>query len=724
MHQAFTAASHHDVLVLLLQIALLLLVARAFGELAQRFKQPAVMGEILAGIVLGPSFLSSLVPPLDAWLVPHTATQGYLLEEVGMFGAIFLLLITGLEVDVGLIRRHAKTALSLAAGGFFLPFISGFLLSLFLPRDLFADPNQPFVFSLFVATAMSISAIAVIGKVLRDLNMFRRDIGQIILAVGMIDDTLAWLILSIVVGLASGSAITAFSLFTTIGKVFAFFFLSFTLGRWFIKKTLDFVQHETKSSDALLTVIIVLTFFWSAITQALHLEMVMGAFVIGIVFSLIPTFPDEVTHTLERLALGIFSPIFFAIAGLKVNLLNFFDLRLLGFALLVIAVACFGKLMGIYVSARFLAKSNHWTALCYGSALNARGAVEIIIATIGLSLGILSQNMFSMIVLMAIATSLLAPVMLRWALRHVPVTEEEEERLHREELAQRNLFANVRRVLVPIRGRANANVKDYPAQSIEAHILEQLQAKIKPSVTLLTIAPDNENRDKVLTSLTAIGRQMFRHQDVTPKVTISASPLDAILDEAKKGYDLMFLGAPRGNGGTEVLFTPIIDQLVRLAPCSTLVIHGQVVAEDWKPQRILVPTNGSRACRHAAEAGFALASVGKGQVWVLKVVEEEKIAPHLDSSGAMKQRQLGVAHEMVEELCDLGNSEGVLTHPHVRVCIDAETGIFTMARDVPIDLIILGINVRAGERLYLGARVERILREAPCPVMIVNAMLN
>ncbi len=303
----FTAASHHDVLVLVVQIAVLLFTVRALGEIAQRLGQPSVVGEILAGIVLGPSLLSSLFPVVGEWIVPQTAVQGYLLEVISLIGAIFLLLITGLETDLSLIRRHARTAVGVSFGGIIVTFLTGFLLGQYLPDFLLADPSQRLVFALFVATAMSISAIPVIAKVLMDLNLMRRDIGQTIIASGMSDDTIGWILLSIVVGLASGEAISAGSVLQIVGSVLAFMVLSFTLGRWFVKKALDFVQDGVVSRDRLLTLVIVLTFAWGAITQALNLETlgwIMQQVLEWGFLAIIIIFQPELRRALEQLGRG------------------------------------------------------------------------------------------------------------------------------------------------------------------------------------------------------------------------------------------------------------------------------------------------------------------------------------------------------------------------------------------------------------------------------------
>src|SRR5690625_2981482 len=169
-------------------------------------------------------------------------------------------------------------------------------------------------------------------------------------------------------------------------------------------------------------------------TQLMNLEAILGAFIMGILFGTMPRLPEDVIHKLESMALGIFAPIFFAVAGLKVNILNLLDPTLLVITLVVIAVGSFGKVIGTYAGARVFGGKAHWTSLSFGAGLNARGAMEIIIATIGLRLGILSQDMFSIIVVMAIATSLMAPFALRWVLAKVKIGAEEQKRLDREEL--------------------------------------------------------------------------------------------------------------------------------------------------------------------------------------------------------------------------------------------------------------------------------------------------
>ena len=280
----FTAATHHDILVLLVQLGALLVTARLLGELSSKLGLPPVIGEILAGIFLGPSLLSGLFPPLAQWLVPQTPVQWALLDVVALLGAMFLLLLTGLETDLALIRRHARTAVGVSLGGILTTFASGFVLGMYIPDSLLGAPHQRPVFALFMATAMSISAIPVIAKVLMDLQLMRRDIGQTIIAAGMSDDTIGWILLSVVAGLAGGMGLSGVHVLKAIGFVSIFMIVSFTAGRWLAKRVLALVQDRLSSPYRLLTFVVLFMLAWGAFSQALGLEAVLGAFVIGVIF--------------------------------------------------------------------------------------------------------------------------------------------------------------------------------------------------------------------------------------------------------------------------------------------------------------------------------------------------------------------------------------------------------------------------------------------------------
>lgn len=717
--EIFSAASHHDILALITQIAILLFTARALGEIAQRLGQPSVIGELLAGILVGPSFLGKLFPFIHGYLIPENGVQGYLLEAISLIGAMFLLFITGLETDIYLIRRYARVSISAAAGGILVPFASGFLLGQSLPDFLLANPGERLIFSLFLATAMSISAIPVLAKILIDLKLMRRNIGQAIIAAGMVDDNVAWILLSIVAGLAAGKAVTALSVLGAIGTVLAFMVMSFTIGRWFVKKSLDFVQDQVTSPHRLLTLTVIFIFMWGALTHALHLEPILGAFVMGILFGQMPRLPQAVRTSLNEISLGIFAPIFFAVAGLKVNVLHLLNPQLMLIAFWVILVATMGKIIGTYLGARFLGKKDHWTALSFGAALNARGAMEIIVATIGLSLGILSQSMFSIIVVMAMATSLMAPFLLRWTLKFVKPDEQELKRLEQEELTQRSIINKIHRVLIPVRSR-ESETSVGTMQLIKSRILQHINAKTNLSITLLSIGPagSKENNTKFLNELSPL----FSGQEVIKKTVESSDSVSTILDEVQKDYDLLVLGASHQNINSEIIFSPLIDSLIRFSPCSTMVVDPKNISAGWSPRRILVPTKGSLAAKHAAELAFLIAPPQDEKVIILNIIIREPNNWHFDIHDDLFRRQMKISRQIVEELKELGKLRGVKTATKAEVGSDPETVILNIASQENVDLIILGTDVRAAsDRLYLGPRVERILRNSPFPVLILNS---
>lgn len=717
----FTPAGHQDVLALVTMFAVLLFTARLFGELAMRFRQPAIIGELAAGIILGPSVLGHFFPIINGYIIPATATQGHLFEAMSLIGAMFLLLVTGLETDIDLIRRHAKTALSVSLCGITVTFTVGYLFAQMVPDYLLTDPNQRIVFSLFIATALSISAIPVIAKVLFDLKLTRRDIGQTIIASGMSDDTIGWIILSIVTGLIGGQAVSAGNIFMSIGKVLFFFLLSITVGRVIVKRALDFVQDNGTSPDRLLTLVVVCTFAWGSFAQFLHLEPVLGAFVIGIIFSNIPRLPRRIRGQLESITFGIFAPIFFAVAGLKVNIIQLFaDPMLLKITIFMILFACVGKFTGTFIGAKFIAKQDTFTSLSFGAALNARGVMGIIIATIGLSLGILNQEIFSIVVLMSVVTSLIAPFLLRIILKKVRPSEEEKTRIEKEKLAAESPIQSMHRVLIPLRKRSFSS-KLNNIQIIKSLLLQKMSQKVKLSITLLSVDV-GQHKEANLEFLNHV-KKLFPEQEVVIKFVEGTDSAKVILEEAQKDYDLIIIGAPQQRSNEQYLFSNIIDTVVKFAPCATLVVHAKDLPLDWKPKHTLVPTNGSLASKHAAELSFLFASEPEQTVHVLHVLEEIKQNYIIDDYRNPLKSHVEIAEKLVKDMEKLGELNHVKVIGEVNAAVDAAKSILNNTQKNEIDLIILGTDIRpASTRLFLGPNVELILQKATCPVLILNTI--
>jgi nucleotide-binding universal stress UspA family protein len=552
--------------------------------------------------------------------------------------------------------------------------------------------------------------------VLIDLNLMRRDLGQTMLAAGMIDDITGWTLLGVVAGLASAGRLEATSVLRTMAMVILFVIATLTVGRFLVRKSLDLVQDRMRSRDRLLTLVVVLAFGWGALTQVLGLEPMIGAFAIGILFGQSPRLPTDVHRKLEAVALGIFSPIFFAVAGLKVDVRSLTDPRLLLLAGAVLGVATFGKVVGAYVGARLLSGQPHWNALAYGAGLNARGAIVIIVATLGLSLEILNQEVFTMIVVMAMLTSLAAPFALRAIQKRIRPEGEELERLRREEVTESGMLVDIRRVLLPLRPRRDAVAGP---QLIESILLGRLGPGKGLAVTLFTVA-SRGNRTEATRYQWEVEQLFASRAEITNKVVNATDPVAAILKEADSDYDLLVLGASETDATGETLLGNVVDELVRLAPIPSLVVRGTEHDTDWRPRRIVVPTDGTAASRRAAELAFAIADPD-AMVTIVHVIPNEGSAVLAAAALYDPANRLESGRQIAEDLRVLGDSFGVATNTEIKMGQEPEDAILEIARRVGADLVVLGTSVRAGSRrLFLGPRVERILSACPCPVVVLN----
>jgi Kef-type K+ transport system membrane component KefB/nucleotide-binding universal stress UspA family protein len=725
---------HHELLLILIQLSLLLLVARGLGELMRRINLPPVVGELLAGVLLGPSLLGWLLPSLQSHIFPKSQAQSDLLSVVSWLGVLFLLIVTGLETDLNLIIRKGKTALLISLGGIIVPFATGFGLGWLLPDNFVADPSKRLVFTLFIATAMSISAVPVIAKVLMDLNLIRRDIGQVTLAAGMTDDTIGWILLSVVSGLASSGKFDFTTVLSSIGSAVLFLAVAFTVGRTVVDQILRWVDDYIGGATASLSVVLILSLLAASLTHKLGLEAALGAFVFGILAGESRRFSREAGHTLEVITAGFLAPIFFATAGLKVDLLKLLEPQTFIFGLIVLAVACVGKFIGAYLGSR-VGGLSHWESLAMGSGMNARGAMEIIVATIGLSLGVLNPQMYSIIVMVAIVTSLMAPPLLRWTLSKVVMGEEEARRLEQEELSSRSFIKNIHRVLMPTRGGTNVQL----AAQLVSHIAHQNDLEVtalyahsdkkpgrKPGNTA-TIYKDATAEE----ALAVVTQEMQLPASTTlqTKVESGRNKAEVILKEASKGYDLIVLGATEQKRTSEALFNVLVDRIVQEAPCATMVVKSHVpqaqgescIIAQQALKHILVPTIGTQDSKNAVEVASTIAAQTGALVTLVNVINLPQVEYILYEQHTLRSVK-DIAVQMVEQQAEIGRLLGAQVNIRVLTGTHPEREILKLAQLESVDLIILGSNIRmVTGRVFFGHAVDTILSKANCPVAIVTS---
>ncbi|WP_328902095.1 cation:proton antiporter [Streptomyces sp. NBC_00441] len=428
--------SSHQLLLFLVQLALLLVLALTLGRLALRCGLPAVVGELLTGVLLGPTVLGTLAPSVAGALLPVDAEQMHLLDAVGQLGVLLLVAVAGAHLDTGLLRRRRARVASIGLTGLLVPLGLGVAAGFLMPEELLVDRVDRTTFALFLGVALSVSAIPVIAKTLSDMKLLHRDVGQLTLASAALDDCAAWFMLSVVSAMSVGG-LRAGSVALALVSLVGFTLVVLILGRPVISALL---RRTARSPEAMPTtaVVVALVLVCAAASQALELEPLLGAFLVGVLIGRPGVVDPARLAPLRTVVLGVLAPLFLALAGLRIDLTALVDRQVLLFGGATLLVAVVGKFAGAYLGAR-LSRMSHWEGLAIGAGMNSRGVVEVVLATAGVRLGILSTAMYTVIVLIAVCTSVMAPPLLRWSMRRVE--HGAEERLREERLTTWSLGA-------------------------------------------------------------------------------------------------------------------------------------------------------------------------------------------------------------------------------------------------------------------------------------------
>lgn len=361
--------TEHQLFLFLAEVVTLVVAARLGGFLALRLGIPQVVGELAVGICVRPSLFGAIWPGGFRALFPADPVQRSLLEGMGWIGVVFLVLLSGFETRLGILRRARTAVITSWIGGFFLPFVLGLGLGWLIPEDLLGPGVSRPVFALFIATAMSISAIPVIARILIDVGLMKTRIGMLVMAAAVADDTVGWILLAVVIGLA-GEGVHVPTIVTAILGTAAFLVFAFTVCQRMVPMALR-VSSGLRLPYAQTTVMLVLVFIGSAITQAIHVHLVLGAFVVGILIARSPARDPAARDAIRSVGMAFFVPFFFGFTGNKVDLTTLRG-NALWVAAIALLVACLGKIVGGAVGAR-IGGVPRWEAIAAGVGRNARG---------------------------------------------------------------------------------------------------------------------------------------------------------------------------------------------------------------------------------------------------------------------------------------------------------------------------------------------------------------
>lgn len=405
---------------LLLQILVIVVAARIFGAVFARLGQPPVIGEIFAGIALGPSLFGALAPGAFEFLFsPGSLGTLKLLAEVGV---VLFLFVIGLELDVADLRRQAQAAVMVSHASILVPYSLGVLLALAL-YTAYAPAGVAFSsFALFMGIAMSITAFPVLARILEERGLARTSLGTTALAAAAVGDVTAWIVLAVVVALVQSSGVASAlpTLLYTVAFVAVMLLgvrplLERGFGRW--------EKQGVEPGKKTISGVLILLVASALATEAIGIHALFGAFVAGLVMPASPSFRAFLVGRLESFGSVFLLPLFFAFTGLRTQVGLLDDARSWAVCLAVILVAILGKLGGTLFAARW-AGTGWADSFCLGALMNARGLMELIALNLGYELGILSPKMFAMLVLMALVTTFLTGPLLslgqRWGGAKVP----------------------------------------------------------------------------------------------------------------------------------------------------------------------------------------------------------------------------------------------------------------------------------------------------------------
>lgn len=675
-------------LTLILQLFLILALSRLMGWVFRFFRQPQVMGEMIAGIMLGPSVFKAIAP--HTWAAVFPADGGYL-NVLSQIGVIFFLFLIGLELDPKLLRNRGHSAVIISHVSIVAPFVLGAILSLYLfPRVFIQSPRMNFTsVALFMGAAMSITAFPVLARILTERNLHRTPIGAVAITCAAVDDVTAWCMLAFVVGVARANGLGPG--LATAGWSVLYVLIMFFVVRPFLRRLQLVYDRQGRLSQPVVAAVFLLTLASSFITEHIGIHALFGAFLMGAMMPKGTKFVAALTEKLEDFTVIFLLPIFFAYTGLRteIGLLNSPSLWVdTG---LIIFVACLGKFGGSAVAGRACGMS--WTeSSVIGILMNTRGLMELVILNIGLQEGVIPPTVFAMMVLMALVTTALTTPVLHWLFPHqLPSVAAAGEA---------SGFRVLLPVSLPVSGPALARMaKQLIGPEPDAGNALALHLRRPEAYDAFRI--DVNDEEASMTTLTPLLAEATKQSlKVEPVSFVSRTPPEDIAAVAKaRRMSLVLMGFHKPVFQRSVLGGAVRRVLDNCENDVAIFIDHNLASL----KRILVPYRGSPHDRLALELASRLQKSTSAHVTILHIVDPQVSATSLNTRGSMEQA--------------FTSAENV----ELKV-VESNSPVDAVLKEAPIsDLLIIGMDDEWGlEPRYVGLRPERIVRECPTSLLVVR----
>ncbi|HUT33539.1 MAG TPA: cation:proton antiporter [Planctomycetota bacterium] len=415
MSGALLQLGEHHIGMFLLQVLLVLGLARGLGCLFERIGQPALVGELLTGVVLGPTLLGRVAPAVHAWLFPAgDVVQAAMLGTFAWVGLLLLLLSAGTEVDVTVAWRQRGHVVGIAAAGLTVPLALSCGAALLLPDRYLADPSQRVVFALFVATALTIAALPMTVRALYDLDLLKSDLGLLVMASLVIHEVVGWAVFTLILSSATQARLDVTHVAVVVGGTVAFTAACMTLGRPLVARGIAWVQKGRPADTGLvLTLVCCVGLLAGFITHSMGIHALLGLFLAGVMAGGAPALSERTRHAINQMVYAVFVPVFFASLGLQVDFVANFDPFL---ALLFATLGIGGKFLGAWTGAR-LAGVSRWERRFIAIAHTPGGSMEMVVALVALQEKLITVPVFVAIVFAALVSSIVLGPWLAWTTR-------------------------------------------------------------------------------------------------------------------------------------------------------------------------------------------------------------------------------------------------------------------------------------------------------------------
>jgi Kef-type K+ transport system membrane component KefB/nucleotide-binding universal stress UspA family protein len=693
------ASLDNPILLLLTQIGLILLASRVVGWLFARLHQPQVMGEMVAGIMLGPSLFGLVLPAAHAAVFPPQTVP--LLNVLSQVGVIFFLFLIGLELDPRLLRNRGHAAVVISHASIIAPFLLGAALTLYLYPRLFNDaPTMRFAsVALFMGAAMSITAFPVLARILTERNLHKTNVGAVTITCAAVDDVTAWCMLAFVVGVARAEGLRPALM--TAGLSAGYVLLMFFAVRPFLARYLGPYERERRLSQGVIALILGLTLASAWVTEAIGIHALFGAFVMGAIMPKGVQFVRMLSEKLEDYTVVFLLPIFFAYTGLKtqIGLLN--SPELWAMTAVIIGVACLGKFGGSALAAR--ACGIGWReASAIGILMNTRGLMELVILNVGRELGVITPAVFAMMVLMALVTTFMTTPLLQLVLpRRLYAPKPDAAAKARPRFS----------VLIPVaHPKSGGPLLQLAATLVDPGVERSIYAlHLRRPADREAYNPllADERKPESEEPLRPLLAHAEKHRIPVEAISFSAPDVATGIAEVafERQASLVLIGFHHSVFGRTMLGGTVHHVLENVETDVAIFVERDYLGA----RRILVPYLGGEHDRLALQLAARAARGASADVTVL----------HVTSPGLPSSKPAAAKSDVERAFAPRGGQPPITWDFKT---VDHESPVDAVLREASeYDLIVIGVSEEWGlESHVFGLRPERIAEQSPTSMLIVR----